>query len=84
MDIKTAPRAAMPSQQWLWRGIPIAWVQLGVVFTTLGIVSFAKTVDPDFWWHLRTGKLIMQSAVPRHDPFSWTAQGNDWVVHEPL
>ena len=84
MDIETPPSATIPSEHEPRRGIPIAWVHLGVVFTALCMVPFAKTVDSDFWWHLRTGKLIMQSGVPRHDPFSWTASGDDWVVHEWL
>lgn len=84
MDNETPRLATNPSEQEPRRGIPIAWVQLGVVFTALFMVPFAKTVDPDFWWHLRTGKLIMQSGVPRRDPFSWTASGDDWVVHEWL
>ena len=71
-------------RQSLSRRVPIAWVQIGVIFALLGTLPFGRTVDPDFWWHLRTGKLIVESGIPRHDPFSWTAAGNDWVVHEWL
>jgi hypothetical protein len=39
--------------------------------------------DPDSWWHLATGKWIVENtAIPRTDPFSWTAGGNEWVAHE--
>lgn len=39
--------------------------------------------DTDVWWHLQTGELILDSgAIPRSDPFSWSAQGRDWVTHE--
>ena len=41
-------------------------------------------MDPDFWWHLRTGELIVTSGIPGTDPFSWTVQGTDWVTHEWL
>jgi hypothetical protein len=41
-------------------------------------------VDNDFWWHLRTGRFIFESGIPRHDPFSWTAAGKPWVMHEWL
>ncbi|MCJ7491945.1 MAG: hypothetical protein MUP15_07330 [Dehalococcoidia bacterium] len=71
-------------RQWLKRRVPIAWVQLGVVLTLLAVLPLAKEVDPDFWWHLRTGKLIVESGIPRHDPFSWTAAGKVWVAHEWL
>ena len=41
--------------------------------------------DPDFWWHLRTGQLI----VARHgllptDPYTYTASSHHWVMHEWL
>ena len=64
--------------------MPIVWVQLAVVLAVLVALPLVKTVDPDFWWHLRTGKLILESGIPRHDPFSWTAAGKAWVTHEWL
>jgi len=39
----------------------------------------------DLFWHLATGKLIVESgAVPRGDPFSFTASGTSWVDHSWL
>ena len=66
------------------RGIPIAWLQLTIVFVILAAAAALKIADPDFWWHLRTGKLIFDSGIPMQDPFSWTAAGKDWVAHEWL
>ncbi|HET9050656.1 MAG TPA: hypothetical protein VFO60_03075, partial [Candidatus Dormibacteraeota bacterium] len=41
--------------------------------------------DPDFWWHLRTGQLIVDSrALIPTDPFTYTATGHHWVMHEWL
>jgi hypothetical protein len=41
--------------------------------------------DPDYWWHARTGQLILESGtVPRTDPYSFTAYGQPWVAHEWL
>lgn len=41
--------------------------------------------DPDFWWHLRTGQLILQNhAVFHTDPYSFTRHGQPWVSHEWL
>ena len=65
-------------------GVPIAWVQLGVLFAGLVSYPFVRGTDPDLWWHLRTGDLIFHSGIPRHDPFSWTAAGRPWVAHEWL
>ncbi len=66
------------------RPVHVLWVQLGVMATLVFVVPFLAVVDPDFWWHLRTGQLIFEQGLPRHDPFSWTALGNEWVAHEWL
>ena len=60
------------------------WVQLGGLVAFLLIIPFARHVDPDFWWHLRTGELIVTSGLPSTDPFSWTVEGTAWVMHEWL
>lgn len=42
-------------------------------------------VDPDAFWHVATGKLILRTrAIPKTDPFSWTAPGRAWIAHEWL
>lgn len=39
--------------------------------------------DPDFWWHLATGRyMAAHHVVPRYDIFSLTAQGHRWITHE--
>jgi hypothetical protein len=44
-----------------------------------------NAVDPDLWWHLRTGQLIVDTGlVPHSDPFSFTRAGSPWVSHEWL
>lgn len=57
--------------------------------TVFPLCLFALAVrpatDPDMWWHLRTGQLILQSHGPIHrDPFSFTRFGQPWVNHEWL
>jgi hypothetical protein len=44
-----------------------------------------NAVDPDLWWHLRTGQWIMETGhIPHTDPFSFTRAGSSWVAHEWL
>lgn len=41
--------------------------------------------DPDFWWHLRNGQLIVQThSVVRTDPYSFSKFGHGWINHEWL
>jgi hypothetical protein len=64
--------------------LPVAWVQIGMLFAAIGVFPFIRTVDFDFWWHLKTGEIIAHSGIPAHDPYSWTATGQPWLVHEWL
>ncbi|MHB8537351.1 MAG: hypothetical protein ACYDCS_04930 [Candidatus Dormibacteria bacterium] len=41
--------------------------------------------DPDFWWHLRAGQLIIQHAgLLGNDPFTYTVPTHHWTMHEWL
>jgi hypothetical protein len=41
--------------------------------------------DPDFWWHLTTGRWILaHHAIPHHDLYTFTVPGHIWVTHEWL
>lgn len=45
-----------------------------------GLLAFPLS-DYDYFWHLRTGRLILESgSIPTVDPFSFTAAGRPWVV----
>jgi hypothetical protein len=54
----------------------------------LGVALFAmavrETIDPDLWWHLRTGEAILQQGIPQTDIFSFTVPTNEWVVQQWL
>jgi hypothetical protein len=58
-----------------------------VVVLALGLFALAARgmADPDVWWHLRTGQLILQNHSLFHaDPYSFTRSGQPWVDHEWL
>lgn len=50
------------------------------------VVVLAKGLtDPDFFTHVRTGQLIVESGqIPTTDPFSFTWGGQPWTLHEWL
>jgi len=55
------------------------------LFVALLAMSAREVVDPDFWWHLATGRYIVDTrSIPRHDVFSYTATDHQWVTHEWL
>ncbi len=58
-----------------------------VAVVAIGLFAMAarNVTDPDVWWHLRTGQLILQNhAVFHTDPYSFTKFGQPWVNHEWL
>jgi hypothetical protein len=58
-----------------------------VVILALGLFTMAAggITDPDVWWHLRTGQLILGNhSLFRTDPFSFTRFGQPWINHEWL
>jgi len=66
------------------------WLQtrrLFVIIFALGLFVMAcrNVTDPDVWWHLRTGQIILQTRdVPHADPYSYTRRGVPWIDHEWL
>ena len=47
-------------------------------------MAIRETLDPDMWWHLRTGQYIWEEGLPRQDVFSFTANEQEWITHEWL
>jgi tetratricopeptide (TPR) repeat protein len=64
-------------QRWLRLGL---WASLLAFAASLG---FQKILCFDYWFHLRTGRLIAETgAVPRVDPYTYTVPGARWIdVH---
>ncbi len=58
---------------------------LGLLLLLACAASLTPIRSYDYWWHLATGRFILEHrAVPRVDPFSFTAAGTPWVDHEWL
>jgi hypothetical protein len=55
-----------------------------ILFIAIFIMTLRPALDPDLWWHLRTGELILETGIPREDPFSFIAGGLPWTTHEWL
>jgi hypothetical protein len=46
--------------------------------------GLSRLSDNSFFWHLRTGRLILDHGIPYADPFSFTAAGHRWVAQSWL
>ncbi len=61
--------------------------RLAVFLVAIGVLLFfcPMLIDPDYYWHLETGRLIVQNrALTAADPFSFMYEGQHWVLHEWL
>jgi hypothetical protein len=81
----TPPHADGPHRSLIDRltspgGLFLSAVMLATAFPLTSAIR-----DPDFWWHLRSGQLILQTGGLLHtDPFTYTASSHVWTMHEWL
>jgi len=56
---------------------------VGAFFLAGISVYLIRSTDPDLWWHIKAGEMIVVTGdVPRYDIFSFTAPHARWVDHE--
>jgi hypothetical protein len=55
-----------------------------ILFIALFAMAVRETMDPDMWWHLRTGQVVLEQGVPQTDLFSYTVPHHDWIVQQWL
>ncbi|MEJ5364641.1 MAG: hypothetical protein WHS86_06060 [Desulfosoma sp.] len=59
--------------------------RLGLLVFFGKVAVFSTLRDPDYYWHLKTGEIILaEGRLPKTDPFSFTRPGSPWVLHEWL
>lgn len=52
-----------------------------IALAALYVVAMPLTADPDVWWHLAAGKLILSTHhIPKTDPWSFASQGAPWYL----
>jgi hypothetical protein len=76
-------RAALARQEEVLRRTLI----LAIIFSIPALLATnaLALIDPDVWWHLRTGQWIIEHrALPPTDPFSAYGMGKPWVVYSWL
>jgi hypothetical protein len=64
---------------------PVTIFLVVLVGLMVGVVLAKGLQDPDYFWHLTAGELIVRTgSVPDVDPFSFTWAGQPWTPHEWL
>ena len=82
-EAEVRPRPPRRSSTRRWP--PVTSVVLGIGFAVWGLsIGIDQLSDNSFFTHLATGRLILVDGVPRHDPYSFTANGQPWVVQSWL
>ncbi len=65
------------------RSIP-QWVLPCASLFAVIFTLFWVRLDPDFGWHLQSGRNILAHGIPAHDIFTYTAADFPWINHEWL
>jgi len=75
----------MPALAGLLRRFTSALVLRCLLFVAIFSLAAVPPLDPDLWWHLANGRLIVTTAsIPHADVYSFSAAGQPWVMHEWL
>src|SRR6202041_1026832 len=86
----TAPELAVggraKARGFEWRWLVSFPAMLGAMLVGASFVTVrAFNVDPDLWWHVKTGELILSTHKwARTDPYSYTSYGAPWMSCEWL
>ena len=67
-----------------WRWLVSFPAMLGAMLVGASfVVVRAFNVDPDLWWHVKTGELILSTRKwATTDPYSYTSYGAPWMSCE--
>ena len=58
---------------------------LGGVMMVILVLFVGVEQDPDFWWHLRVGRWMVDNGrLPAQDLFTFTVSSHAWTDHEYL
>ncbi len=69
----------------LFEALSTERLMISILLLCIFFMASREIMDPDFWWHLRTGQYICETkSIPRQDIFSYTMPTQRWVTHEWL
>src|SRR5436853_3586493 len=85
MPVTRSLHALIPVVVGALRRVSRAVVLRWLLFTAIFSLAAVPPLDPDLWWHLANGRLMLAtSSIPHVDVYSFSAAGHAWVMHEWL
>src|SRR5438552_11324772 len=85
MPVTRSLHALMPVVGGVLRRVTSALVLRWLLFTAIFSLAAVPPLDPDLWWHLANGRVIIATGtIPHVDLYSFSAAGQPWVMHEWL
>src|SRR5881398_667308 len=85
MPVTCSLHALMPVVGGVLRRVTSALVLRWLLFTAIFSLAAVPPLDPDLWWHLANGRLIITTgSIPHVDLYSFSAADHPWVMHEWL
>src|SRR5437773_819510 len=85
MPVTCSLHALMPAVVGALRRVTSALVLRWLLFTAIFSLAAVPPLDPDLWWHLANGRLIITTgSIPHVDLYSFSAADHTWVMHEWL
>jgi hypothetical protein len=81
-----ASRTGVPAlARTLADGLSARGLLLGALVALTGWLVTRPVQDPDYWWHVATGRWILaHHSLPGHDLFTYTVISHQWIDHEYL
>jgi len=79
------PRTVGEEAGSILRPLRLTGVAVFCCLLTIFAMAVKPVTDPDFWWHLATGRYMAGAhVIPHYDLYSLTAQSHAWIAHEWL
>src|SRR2546422_10305216 len=82
MPVTCSLHALMPAVVGALRRVTSALVLRWLLFTAIFSLAAVPPLDPDLWWHLAAGRLmVVTRSIPHVDVYSFSSAGHPWGMH---
>ena len=76
-----SPQAGCALPRWIGPGA-VAFMAIWLALLAIGRTGMMR--DPGTFWHTTTGEIFLKNGLIRHDPYTFTFAGTEWMPHQWL